>query len=59
MAPASELPRFSSYFLFNLLLIYTFDICMRQPCGLLPPEPLRRPDFPVRPAAEAWRTERR
>lgn len=35
MAPASELPRFSSSFLFNLLLIYTFDICMRQPCGLL------------------------
>ena len=56
MAPASELPRFSSSFLFNLLLMYTFDICMRQPCGLLPPEPLRRPGFPVRPAVEAWRT---
>lgn len=40
MVSAHELSRFSSSFLFNLLLIYTFDICIGQPCGLLPSEPL-------------------
>jgi len=35
MASANELSSFSSSFFFNLLLIYTFDICIRQPLWLV------------------------
>lgn len=34
MASANELSPFSSSFVFNLLLIYTLDICIRQPLWL-------------------------
>lgn len=35
MASANELSPFSSSFLFNLLLTYTFDICIHQPLWLV------------------------
>lgn len=35
MASANEFSPFSSSFLFNLLLIYTFNICIRQPLWLV------------------------